>query len=383
VEFAKYNEQTQEKIEKLILILFSLYSIGMCALSVIQDWEQWVTIFIIAGMIFSWGIYVFRVKNYNFRATVVSIALHVCVCFYACRVENLFPLFAVILSVGVIMALYEISELMWINILTTLFLLFYHGVISNTLKWEELIKSGSSIFLIFNAFVAEFMIYFWVKKRNETTMQFFRLIKALQNAERSKDDFLANLSHEIRTPVNTICGMSELVLEEEDPKKIKEAMLDVQMAGRNLLSVVSDVLDFSELQSGKMELEEEEYNITSTINDIINMTMARKNQKKLELIVDCNASLPTGLLGDEKKIRRIIMNVLNNAIKFTNEGGVNIIIDYRSESYGINLIVTVQDTGIGMQDESIERLFTSFNQVDTKRNRQEGGIGLGLAISQA
>ena len=383
VEFAKYNEKVQEKTEKLILILFSLYSMGMCALSVLQDWEQWVTIFIIAGMIFTWGIFVFRIKNYSFRAAIVSLALHICVCFYACRVTNLFPIFALILSVGIIMALYGISELMWINIVTTLFLLFYHGVIVNTMKMEELIQSGSSIFLIFSVFLAEYMIYFWVKKRNENTEQFFRLIKALQNAERSKDDFLANVSHEIRTPVNTICGMSELALEEEDPQKIKEAVFDIQIAGRNLLSVVSDVLDFSELQSGKMEIEEEEYNITSTINDIINLTMARKNQKKLELIVDCNATLPSGLMGDEKKLRRIIMNVLNNAIKFTNEGGVNVIIDYRREEYGINLIVTVKDTGIGMQEENIEKLFTSFNQVDTKRNRQEGGLGLGLAITQA
>ena len=149
------------------------------------------------------------------------------------------------------------------------------------------------------------------------------------------------------------------------------------------MGVVSDVLDFSELQSGKMDLEEEAYNITSTINDVINMTMVRKGEKKIELIVDCDANIPCALLGDEKKIRRVIMKLVDNAIKFTTDGFVSISVGYRKESYGINLVVAIKDTGIGMKEESLEKLFTSFNQVDSSRNRQEGGIGLGLAISHA
>ena len=148
------------------------------------------------------------------------------------------------------------------------------------------------------------------------------------------------------------------------------------------MALVTDILDFSQLQQGKMNLEEEAYNITSTINDIINMAMAKKGDKQIELIVDCDASIPCGLMGDEKKIRRVIMNLVDNAIKFTNEGGVIINVHARKENYGINLCVSVRDTGIGMEDVSLEKLFTSFSQVDTRRNRQEGGVGLGLAISK-
>ncbi|MDE6664552.1 MAG: response regulator, partial [Lachnospiraceae bacterium] len=127
----------------------------------------------------------------------------------------------------------------------------------------------------------------------------------------------------------------------------------------------------------------EAYNITSTINDIINMAMARKENKQVELIVDCDANMPSGLLGDEKKIRRVIMNLVNNAIKYTNEGGIVIRVYTRKEEYGANLCISVRDTGIGMSEEELENVFDSFSQVDTKRNRQEGGIGLGLAISKA
>ena len=194
---------------------------------------------------------------------------------------------------------------------------------------------------------------------------------------------MANMSHEIRTPINTVCGMSEMILREEISDTVRKDVFDIQTAGRNILSVVSDILDFSELESGNMELIEEPYNITSTINDIMNMTIAKKNKKNIEIIVDCDANIPSGLVGDEQKIRRAIMNIVDNAIKFTNEGGVVITVYARKEEYGTNLCVNVKDTGIGMNEETIEKLFTSFNQVDTKRNRQEGGIGLGLAISKA
>ncbi len=383
MEFLTYNEEMQEKSEKLNLFLFSLYSIGMAVLCAIQGWPAWVPILILAMMLFGWGTYVFHARTYSFRVSVVSIGVHVGMMLYGCHVKNLFPILALVLSLGIIAAMYMIPELMWINGLTSLVLLFYHIIVIKAIKVSDLLHSGRSIFLILNLFLTQYIIYLWVKNRRERNKEFMRLSMALADAEQSKHDFLSNVSHEIRTPVNTICGMSELALEEENLKKMQETMFDIQSAGRNLLSVVSDVLDFSELQSGKMELEEEEYNISSTINDIINMTMARKNQKNLELIVDCNADLPSCLLGDEKKIRRVIMNIVNNAIKFTNEGGVCIGIDFRRESYGINLVVTVKDTGIGMLEENIEKLFSSFNQVDTKRNRQEGGIGLGLAISQA
>lgn len=382
MEYMIYTQSVQEKIEKMVLMLYTIYSIGICIISIRQDWSQWLTVFMAIIVITCWIVHLTQLKSFAARSCVISILMHINIIIFCCHTDNLFPMVAVILSLTVIMAIYGIPELIWVSVGTTLFSLFYHLVVLHTIRLGDLSESGTEIFWLINVFLGEYMVYFWAKKRNESTIQFYRLIKALQEAERSKDDFLANVSHEIRTPVNTICGMSELVMEEDNPEKTKEAMFDIQVAGKNLLSVVSDVLDFSELQSGKIELEEEVYNITSTINDIINMTMAKKSQKNLELIVDCNAGIPCGLVGDEKKIRRIITNLVNNAIKFTNEGGVTLAIDYRRESYGINLIVTISDTGIGMKRENLEKLFTSFNQVDTKRNRQEGGIGLGLAIAK-
>ena len=173
-----------------------------------------------------------------------------------------------------------------------------------------------------------------------------------------------------------------MALRESNPDKIREEIFDIRDAGHNLMGLVSDILDFSQLQQGKMNIEEEAYNITSTINDIINMAMARKGDKQIELIVDCDPNIPCDLFGDEKKIRRIMINLLDNAIKFTNEGGILMEIHTRREIYGVNLCISIKDTGIGISEDSLEKLFESFSQVDTRRNRHRGGVGLGLAISR-
>ena len=138
------------------------------------------------------------------------------------------------------------------------------------------------------------------------------IIRDLKIAEQGKDDFLANVSHEIRTPVNTVVGMSEVILREELDNKIKENVLNIQTSGRQLVSIVSDILDFSELQSGKMKLVEVEYNLTSTIKDIIVMSQAMSIDKDIEIIVDCDGSIPVNLIGDEQKMRRMILNLINN-----------------------------------------------------------------------
>lgn len=373
----------QSKIERFILILYSIYGLCMFLISIELDWESWVSFLMLTDLAVSWFVYIGGFRDYRSRAIIITCGMQISMLLYATHVENPFSALAIFIMFVIITGLYGILDIFFLTAFSALFLLFYHAVITHTIRFTTVGDTIQTLIQLGNVFLVEYVVYYWVRNRNESNVQLLKNIETLKEAERSKDDFLANVSHEIRTPINTICGMSEMVLREEDCQKMKEDVFSIQTAGRNLLSVVSDILDFSELQSGKVELEEEAYNITSTINDIINMSMAKKSEKSIELVVDCDANIPCGLLGDEKKIRRVIMNLVDNAIKFTNDGCVSIVISYRRESYGINLSVAVRDTGIGMKEESLEKLFTSFNQVDTRRNRQEGGIGLGLAISQA
>ncbi len=383
MEKLTYAGNNQRTIESFLLVFYGIYDLVMIILSIRGEWASWITVLLLAGFMCSLIVHVGKYKDFSFRAKFTTIMMQSSLLLYATQIEDYTRFLPVFIVFVVALGSYGIAELIWMTAVSATFLFIYQGFVVQNIPFSTTGEVALALMQIGNIYLVEYIVYVWTRRNSEGSRQLLKAIKELEAIEDKKDDFLANVSHEIRTPINTICGMSEIVLREELPYEIKENILNIQMSGRNLMTVVGNILDFSELQSGKMELEEEAYNITSTINDVINMTLARKNEKKIELIVDCDANIPCALFGDEKKLRRVIMNLVDNAIKFTDEGCVSIVIGYRKESYGINLVVTIKDTGIGMDAESLERLFTRFNQVDTSRKRKEEGVGLGLAISQA
>lgn len=378
-----FDGENQRKIEKFLLYIYTIYSINILIMSHDGNWGFLIDFLILAGVSAGWITHVSKYRSFQSRARVVAIMMQVSMVIYATHVESVTEALAVYMAFVVLLGLYGEPKFIWLTITSTVIIFGYHGFITQSLPLDTMKGIGQFASKMGNVLLLEYIVYTWTKRNSEGSAQLIGMIRELRETQNSKDDFVANVSHEIRTPINTICGMSDIVLQEDLPFEIKEKVLDIQRAGRNLMGLVSDILDFSELQSGNIELEEEAYNISTTINDVINMTMARKNQKKIELIVDCDANIPSALLGDEKKLRRVIMKLVDNAIKFTNEGCVTIAVGCRRESYGINLMVTIKDTGIGMSEQSLEKIFTSFSQVDSSRKRQEDGIGLGLAISQA
>ncbi len=216
------------------------------------------------------------------------------------------------------------------------------------------------------------------------------IILAKQKAERAtraKSNFLANMSHEIRTPMNAITGMTEFIIRDTTDEVAKENALQIKNACHSLLAIINDILDFSKIESGKMELINSNYQFSSLINDVVAMMDIRLQNKPVELVVNIDETLPYKLKGDEIRIRQILINLLNNAVKFTEKGNITLNIWYdkvqnREQNDRICLHVSVKDTGIGIKQKDLEKLFSSFSQVDTKKNRSVEGTGLGLAISQ-
>ncbi len=378
-----YTGDNQKVIERFLVFIYTLYAITMIYLSEIKNWYDWAANVIVVCLMAIWIVFLGKYKTYFFRAVFSAILMQICVFVYAIHLDSFSRAFPVFIIFVVLYGLYGFKKIIYVTVVSASLIFLYYGLIKDDLLLHISDQTMEMISQFANVLLLEYVIYVWTKRNSEGSKQLMEVIEELKVVENSKDDFVANVSHEIRTPINTISGMSELILREELPYKIKENVLNIQTAGRNLQSVVSDILDYSELQSGKMELEEEAYNITSTINDVINMAMAKKSEKNIELIVDCAADIPVVLYGDEKKLRRVITNLVDNAIKFTEEGCVTIVVGCRKETYGINLVVTVKDTGIGVDEESLEKMFTTFSQADASRRRQEGGIGLGLAISKA
>lgn len=222
------------------------------------------------------------------------------------------------------------------------------------------------------------------------TEQNHRLLDALRKEKRSqqeaeaanmaKSSFLANMSHEIRTPINAILGMNEMILREEKDPAIRGYAGNIQASGNSLLSIVSDVLDISKIESGKLEIIPVDYEVNSLISDCCNMAAGRAKAKELELVVECADNVPMKLCGDETHIRQIIMNLLTNAVKYTEKGTVKLIVSGRFTDGGFVLKVDVSDTGIGIAEENLPQLFTQFQRFDLQRNRNIEGTGLGLSI---
>lgn len=205
----------------------------------------------------------------------------------------------------------------------------------------------------------------------------------LERASRMKSDFLANMSHEIRTPMNAVIGMADIGMREKDIDRVHDNLTQIQSAGRNLLGIINDILDYSKIESGKMELMEDDYVPFSEYLDIANVLGTRIEDKGLELFVLIETKLPHILRGDAMRIRQVIINLANNAIKFTQKGLVRIHIRCEKTEEGmIDLSFHIIDTGIGIKKEDMDRLFVSFQQLDSRRNRSVEGTGLGLAISK-
>lgn len=204
-----------------------------------------------------------------------------------------------------------------------------------------------------------------------------------KKANQLKTDFLSNMSHEIRTPITAILGMNEMIQMETDDEDILSYSDNIDKAGNNLLGIINDILDISKIESGNIEVYEEEYNIADMLSEIYAMASQSAYRKGLELIVIVDKNLPGGLMGDVKKLRQIIMNLLSNAVKYTNEGHVKLDINLISmENASAEIEVSVTDTGIGIKDEDKKRLFKEFDRLDLEKNNHIEGTGLGLAISQ-
>lgn len=221
------------------------------------------------------------------------------------------------------------------------------------------------------------------KKLVETADIAIEAEKKAEAANISKSTFLANMSHEIRTPMNTIIGMTDILLRESHSKKETSFLANIKNSGKALIAIINDILDFSKIESGKMEIVREEYEPMSLFSDLSMIFWNNIGDKDIELIFDIDKELPSVLYGDAIRIRQVITNLMSNAIKFTNEGFVSLTVNINSrDEEHVELYVSVKDSGRGIKDEDIPKLFNSFEQVDVINNHKIEGTGLGLAISK-
>ncbi len=382
-ELKKDAEKTDIRTIGILTITLGFISLFMCIVNIVTKSSVMVAI---TGVMSAWFIINYLVYKKWKSFSALSI--------------NTLTAVAVMMMYFVVTGGKDGFSIVWLLLVPPIGIFFYRlfygggcsilmGIITAVYMWSPLHELGyaySDTYLLrfpmvyfFETIVCIYINYtLWkVRKKQDD------LIVMAQQANNTKSDFLANMSHEIRTPLNSVVGMCELILRESDiSDTVRDYCFNIQNSGRSLLSIINDILDFSKIESGKMELISEEFNIASTLNDVINMAITRKGDKPIEIIVKCDPDIPVGLVGDELRIRQVMINLVTNAIKFTNRGCVVIRVSQTKHDYGINLSVSVADTGIGISPEGLEKLFNSFQQINTKKNRSVEGAGLGLAISR-
>ena len=254
------------------------------------------------------------------------------------------------------------------------------AVAGDIFRIYTLLLFGGSLMLIFLALVSAYL--FVVRTKAEESDALREAKKMADEANNAKSAFLANMSHEIRTPLNAIVGMNEMILREcQDPDIISYAQ-NSSAAGETLLSLINDILDFSKIESGKFELVEENYELRGVIKSLVTMMKPRAEKKNLSFTVDVNPAIENLLFGDSVRIQQVALNILSNAVKYTKVGGVEFIVDSQAVAIDkINLRFTVKDTGIGIHEEDISKLFDDFERFDAKKNKNIEGTGLGLSIT--
>ena len=258
---------------------------------------------------------------------------------------------------------------------------YFPALASPNTQYAALFDSAFSMIMV--GLLTSILLMFLSRMYEEENALSRRQKKEIEELNRAENHFFSSMSHEIRTPINTIIGLNEIILREDISEEVAENARNIQGASKLLLSLINDILDISKIKSGKMEIVNVSYETGALFSEIVNMIWIKAREKGLEFKLHVDASIPSMLCGDEVRIKQVLINLLNNAVKYTSEGSVTLSV--RCERLELNRVrvwYSVEDTGQGVKKENIPYIFNAFRRVDEERNRYIEGTGLGLSIVQ-
>ena len=376
----KEEKEVFDTAHMTILICFTVLSVILIIESFLMSWEKWAVILILAGICFAWTLHIQQTIPARSRLWVYSVLMMIIYFYYGTHLTSTFD--AALIMVLVIM-IFTMTGMKSLNRLcqATYYITFAFDIFTMILDGQEFDTLTVSravmhvIVVTIAGWVGRIIIDNWSRVLDRSRVE----IEELKNATQRLDNFLANVSHEIRTPVNAVMGLSSVMEKEELPEQVVGNIRAISGAGHRVSEQIGDILDFTEIDMGKLTVTRETYMINSLVNDLL-VQLSFAEDYGLELVIDMDPLIPAELVGDASKIKKILWHLICNGYKFTKEGGVYVHIYPIKREYGINLVLEVTDTGIGMSAEEIDRAYEKFYQSDSGKTRTAGGLGLGIPI---
>ena len=364
-----------------LLVSYTIFATILVVESFLMGWELWALLLVAGGIATAWVLHIRHNTPANVRIWVYAVLIMGCFFFYGIHETSTFDL---ALVMGAIIMLNTMSGKK--SLITLCQFTFY---ITMGYSLIVMIQSGTEfdVLLITRTLLHLAMVYFigrfaktiidkWMEVLNSSQNEVEQLTEATEHL----NDFLANVSHELRTPVNAIIGLTTLCIDKSRHREVEGDLIAVRDAGRKVAEQISDILDYSEIDRKKAVCNTEDYMLSSVLHDIVNDVKQYKS-KNVELIIDVDPSIPAVMNSDVSKIKKVLKALITNGLKYTQKGGVYVRITTVNHEYGVNLCIEVTDTGKGMTEYELEKVYDSFYQADSSRTRQGGGLGLGLAIA--
>lgn len=364
----------------MLLIGYTILAVILIVESFLMGWEKWALIPITVGMVFSWIFHIRQLLSTNARLWFYAILMMFSFFFYGIHQTSTFDLAVVMSGIMVLYTLTGKKALINFAVITYYLSMGYAitVMVMSGEQFDSLVISRTVmhcliIFLI--GWFSKAIIDKWTQVLDKSKDE----IVMLTDATNRLNDFLANVSHELRTPVNAVIGLSGICIDKEEKDDIRRDMISVRNAGRKVAEQIGDILDYSEIDRKNIVVNCEDYMLSSILNDLVTEIREYKS-KDVELIIDVDPAIPSVMNSDATKIKKILRALISNGLKYTHDGGVYVRISCEDQDYGVNLSIEVTDTGIGMSEEELERVYERFYQVDSGRARLGGGLGLGLSI---
>ena len=377
------GHERRRAVQLMIVTSYTIIALVLFCESLLLGWDKGAAILFLLGGVACWVLYFTRAIPREQRLWLCVILTMLAFFFYGAHETSLYDLAPVMIGAMILFSAAEIYNVIRLCVVVYYVTVFYAlvFVIGNNMEYNSLVVTRLLLHFLL-VFMASRLIRSNMRRRAVARQELEDEVSHLEEINRRTENFLANVSHELRTPINAVTGITAVMLKNETDEQKREDILSIQQAGLRLFGQIEDILDYTEIDTGRICVVRDHYMISSIVNDLVMGRQFAQKEHAPELIIDVDAKLPAVLLGDGRKIKKILKHLIGNALKFTKTGGVYVRIYGLKKDYGINLCICVRDTGEGIPEEHLSRITEQFYQSSEGENRKAGGLGLGLPIVQ-